>query len=84
MKSEKHITGLKYIREKLKSGEMEKPKPKEEIVEVKTIEVEPKKEEVIKPEIDDKIKDNIQKLLKYEEEIKIPKVIFTKLGFLRF
>jgi hypothetical protein len=84
MKSEKHITGLKLIREKLKRGEMEKPKIKEEIIEVKTIELEKKNEEVMKPEIEEKIKDNIKKLLKYEEEIKIPKVILFKLGFFRF
>jgi hypothetical protein len=81
MKSERHIDGLKFIREKLKSGETihktQKPKKieKEEIIEIKN-EEDVKVEE---PQISDQkleiIKDNIKKLLTHEEEdIKIPKV----------
>ena len=77
MKSEKHITGLKYLREKLKSGEaVEKPKPKPtKIQEVEIIEEKINIVEIETPEPKTEIiKDKIKKLLTYEEESKIPKV----------
>ena len=81
MKSEKHIAGLKFLKEKLKSGDLDKQldkskikveqpkevKQEEEIVEQQEVRLEPQSE---------KIKENIKKLLTLEEEINIPKVIF--------
>lgn len=75
MKSEKHIAGLKFLKEKLKSGDLDKPKIKPEQPKEVKKEEEIVIQEEIKPEPQtEKIKENIKKLLTLEEEINIPKV----------
>ncbi len=79
MKSEKHIAGLRILKEKLKSGDVEKPRPKlVQPKEVKTDEVIIVEEEIKSEPQNEKIKDNLKKLLTFKEEVNIPKVIFFK------
>ena len=80
MKSERHIAGLKYLKEKIKSGEMNNSKKQEIVKQEDAIkDIEPIIQDELKidkepePKVE-QIKQNIKKLLSYKEDIKIPKV----------